>query len=221
MNYNSIFNKLVTQAYHSSKTNKTDFYKYCALRILFMSQRSVLSTDVSEKSKDDKSYSKVESGKIVFDAKKNSIPSLEKNSDEISKKTIVSTMKDYIFKRRDYTKKFTENNTITPMQAMSEYLLAPSHLEDLRIIKVRSPVSLGKKLSVYLEKDVQRKAIKIHGSLEELNNKKTAEKLTASSRKPFQRLTDLFNRKDKEEKFAVLSSSAGRVVEEFSTLMTS
>ena len=44
---------------------------------------------------------------------------------------------------------------------MSEYLLAPSHLEDLRIIKVRSPVSLGKKLSVYLEKDVQRKAIKV------------------------------------------------------------
>ena len=71
---------------------------------------------------DDKSYSKVESGKIVFDAKKNSIPSLEKNSDEISKKTIVSTMKDYIFKRRDYTKKFTENNTITPMQVFSVIL---------------------------------------------------------------------------------------------------
>ena len=46
-------------------------------------------------------------------------------------------------------------------QAMSEYLLAPSHLEGLRIIKVRSPVSLGKKLSVYLEKDVEQKAIKV------------------------------------------------------------
>ena len=44
---------------------------------------------------------------------------------------------------------------------MSEYLLAPSHLEGLRIIKVRSPVSLGKKLSVYLEKDVEQKAIKV------------------------------------------------------------
>ena len=48
--------------------------------------------------------------------------SVDKISEEVSKKTIVSTMKDYILKRRDYTKKFTENNTITPMQVFSHML---------------------------------------------------------------------------------------------------
>jgi len=222
MSYNNFFNKLVSHAYHSSKANKfcskvynekTDFYKYYALRVLFMSQRSSFSTDASdEKSKEKNSYSRVETEKVVFDANKKAMSSVDKISEEVSKKTIVSTMKDYILKRRDYTKKFTENNTITPMQAMSEYLLAPSHLEDLRIIKVRSPVSLGKKLSVYLEKDVEQKAIKVHGSLQELNNKKKALKQAKSSKKPFQRLTDLFHRKEKEEKFSALRSSSGRVV---------
>ena len=70
-------------------------------------------------------------------------------------------MKSYIFKRRDYTKKFTENNTITAMQALTQYMLAPSHLEGLKKIKIRSPYTVGSDIYVFREKDVEQQAIKV------------------------------------------------------------
>lgn len=135
-----------------------------------------------------------------------------------TKKTIVSTMKNYIFKRRDYSKKFTENNTITPIQAMTQYMLLPSELENLRQIKVRSPYNVGAQLFVYLERDVERRAIQVHGSLEELARKR---KRTSNRKYDKQKnwFTNLFIRKKEADdtkgggdKFAVLKSGAGKVV---------
>ena len=63
--------------------------------------------------------------------------------------------------RRDYSKKYTANNTITAVRAMQQYLLSPSDLESLKQIKIRSPYDSSTPIFVYLEKDVEDCAIKV------------------------------------------------------------
>ena len=71
-------------------------------------------------------------------------------------------MRSYFMKRRDYSKQYTDNNTITAVQAMTQYLLSPGDLDGLEIIKVRNPyVGSTGPLLVYLEKDVEQKAIQV------------------------------------------------------------
>ena len=74
-------------------------------------------------------------------------------------------MRSYFTKRRDYSKQFTDNNTITAVQAMTQYLLSPSDIDGLEITKVRNPYagSTGP-LLVYLEKDVEQKAIEVNAN---------------------------------------------------------
>lgn len=85
------------------------------------------------------------------------------------KSTVVDTVKKYILMRRDRTKRYTDNNTITPVRAMQEYILKPSDLKDLPQHKIRSPYRDGKThLLVYLENDVIKKAMEVHGSKENL-----------------------------------------------------
>ena len=77
------------------------------------------------------------------------------------KDSIVTTVKKYILLRRDYSKKYTANNTITAIRAMQQYLLSPSDLDGLKKIKVRSPYESGPPIYVYLEKDIESRAIQV------------------------------------------------------------
>ncbi|XP_066286914.1 proton-coupled zinc antiporter SLC30A9, mitochondrial-like isoform X2 [Branchiostoma lanceolatum] len=70
-------------------------------------------------------------------------------------------------KRIDYSKAYTDNNTITAVRAMSEFLLKPSDLEGLRKTARRSPYSdpNSPPLMVYLRADVEQKAIEVWESM--------------------------------------------------------
>ncbi|XP_077969781.1 proton-coupled zinc antiporter SLC30A9, mitochondrial-like [Styela clava] len=91
------------------------------------------------------------------------------NLSKDDKKTVVATVKEYIRMRRDFSKKYTDNNTVTAVRAMQEYVLKPSDLQDLKLIKIRSPYRDGAgHLLVYLERDIIKKAMEVHGNKENL-----------------------------------------------------
>lgn len=91
------------------------------------------------------------------------------NLNKDDKMTVVATVKEYIRMRRDFSKKYTDNNTITAVRAMQEYVLKPSDLQGLALIKIRSPYREGSgHLLVYLERDIIKKAMDVHGSKENL-----------------------------------------------------
>lgn len=61
-----------------------------------------------------------------------------------------------------------ERNFITPVRAMSDFLLKPIDLEGLRKTKRRSPYENEPPITVYWRKDVEAKAIEVWGSRENL-----------------------------------------------------
>ncbi|OAD61258.1 Zinc transporter 9, partial [Eufriesea mexicana] len=61
-----------------------------------------------------------------------------------------------------------ERNFITPVRAMSDFLLQPSDLENLPKTKRRSPYEYEPPITVYWWKDVEAKAIEVWGSREAL-----------------------------------------------------
>lgn len=61
-----------------------------------------------------------------------------------------------------------ERNFITPVRAMSDFLLKPSDLESLPKTKRRSPYELEPPITVYWRKDVEAKALEVWGSREAL-----------------------------------------------------
>ncbi|KAB7501046.1 hypothetical protein Anas_05857 [Armadillidium nasatum] len=65
-----------------------------------------------------------------------------------------------------------ERNFLTAIRAMSEFLLSPEDLEDLRKTNRRSPFENEPPITVYWRKDVESKAIKVWGSLEVLEKEK-------------------------------------------------
>ncbi|XP_068906937.1 proton-coupled zinc antiporter SLC30A9, mitochondrial isoform X2 [Tenebrio molitor] len=71
-------------------------------------------------------------------------------------------------KRVDYTAQSLERNFITPVRAMSDFLLKPSDLESLPKTKRRSPYENEPPITVYWRKDVEAKAMTIWGSKENL-----------------------------------------------------
>lgn len=70
--------------------------------------------------------------------------------------------------KTDYTHASLERNFITPVRAMSDFLLKPSDLEDLPKTKRRSPYEQEPPITVYWRKDVEAKAISVWGSRENL-----------------------------------------------------
>lgn len=76
----------------------------------------------------------------------------------------------------DFGASYTENNFITAMRAMHEYLLKPSDLEKLTPYKTRSPYSDIiddlPKITVYRRRDVETRAYQAWGSPEALNREK-------------------------------------------------
>ncbi|XP_011638830.1 zinc transporter 9 isoform X2 [Pogonomyrmex barbatus] len=73
-------------------------------------------------------------------------------------------------KKKDKVNKSTslERNFITPVRAMSDFLLKPSDLESLPKTKRRSPYELEPPITVYWRKDVEAKALEVWGSKEAL-----------------------------------------------------
>lgn len=84
----------------------------------------------------------------------------------------------------------TERNFITAVRAMSEFLLKPSDLENLRQTKRRSPFENEPPITVYWRKDVEAKAIQVWGSLD------TIEKEKSKRGKRKKQLGDIFHVKD-------------------------
>ncbi|KAI4462667.1 huel-cation transporter [Holotrichia oblita] len=71
-------------------------------------------------------------------------------------------------KRVDFTISSLERNFITPVRAMSDFLLKPSDLESLPKTKRRSPYEREPPITVYWRKDVEAKALEVWGSKENL-----------------------------------------------------
>ncbi|KAF5271191.1 hypothetical protein FQR65_LT05335 [Abscondita terminalis] len=71
-------------------------------------------------------------------------------------------------KRVDLSASSLERNFITPVKAMSDFLLKPSDLESLPKTKRRSPYENEPPITVYWRKDVEAKALEIWGSKENL-----------------------------------------------------
>jgi hypothetical protein len=70
--------------------------------------------------------------------------------------------------RVDFSRSSLERNFITPMRAMTDFLLKSSDLESLAKTKRRSPYEQEPPITVYWRKDVEAKAIEIWGSRENL-----------------------------------------------------
>lgn len=70
--------------------------------------------------------------------------------------------------RVDRSAESTARNFVTPIRAMSDFLLKPSDLEGLKIIKRRSPYENEPPITVYWRKDVEARAIEVWGSKENL-----------------------------------------------------
>ncbi|XP_001648127.2 zinc transporter 9 [Aedes aegypti] len=68
----------------------------------------------------------------------------------------------------DFSRSSLERNFITPVRAMSDFLLKPSDLEALPKTKRRSPYEQEPPITVYWRKDVEAKAIEVWGSRENL-----------------------------------------------------
>nr|CAB3266221.1 zinc transporter 9-like [Phallusia mammillata] len=140
----------------------------------------------------------------------NETKSPDDEKDQKDSSGLVSTMKKYILKRRDYSKKFTDNNTITAIQAMQDYILSPGDLDGLQQIRVRSPyVGSSSPIMVYLERDVEERAIKIWGSREALEREqKRFQKL--HSKNKFSNTTEKTQSVKRFE--SLLGSGQGKVV---------
>lgn len=71
-------------------------------------------------------------------------------------------------KKVDLTAQSLERNFITPVRAMSDFLLKPSDLESLPKTKRRSPYEAEPPITVYWRRDVEAKALEVWGSKENL-----------------------------------------------------
>ncbi|KAJ8954820.1 hypothetical protein NQ314_007011 [Rhamnusium bicolor] len=75
-------------------------------------------------------------------------------------------------KRVDLSAQSLERNFITPVKAMSDFLLKPTDLETLPKTKRRSPYESEPPITVYWRKDVEAKSLEIWGSIENLQKER-------------------------------------------------
>ncbi|XP_026555581.1 zinc transporter 9 [Pseudonaja textilis] len=73
-----------------------------------------------------------------------------------------------VLKKREYGPKYTKNNFITGVRAISEFCLKSSDLDQLRKIKRRSPHDDTEAFTVFLRSEVEAKSIEVWGSPEAL-----------------------------------------------------
>ncbi|KAM6440709.1 proton-coupled zinc antiporter SLC30A9, mitochondrial [Liasis olivaceus] len=73
-----------------------------------------------------------------------------------------------VLKKREYGPKYTKNNFITGVRAISEFCLKSSDLDQLRKIKRRSPHDDTEAFTVFLRSEVEAKSLEVWGSPEAL-----------------------------------------------------
>ncbi|CAF4705333.1 unnamed protein product [Rotaria socialis] len=134
-------------------------------------------------------------------------------------------------KATDYTASYTENNFITAIRAMHEYLLKPADLETLKQYRTRSPYSEvsenASMLTVYRRGDVEKRAYEVWGSPEMLNKEKvkrakarqieyepifSLKKSLKEYQKRLLMLENAFFDDQKTVKNTILTTSGGKVV---------
>ncbi|XP_072747668.1 proton-coupled zinc antiporter SLC30A9, mitochondrial [Anoplolepis gracilipes] len=103
-----------------------------------------------------------EKGKDAKFAEKQFAESKEMSKDDAMSKKVKKRM------RVDKSTSSLERNFITPVRAMSDFLLKPSDLESLPKTKRRSPYEFEPPITVYWRKDVEAKALEAWGSREVL-----------------------------------------------------
>lgn len=81
---------------------------------------------------------------------------------------IPSVVSKRIRTKTDYSHASLERNFITPVRAMSDFLLTMADLEELPKTKRRSPYEQEPPITVYWRKDVEAKAIQVWGTRENL-----------------------------------------------------
>ncbi|CAG4940922.1 unnamed protein product [Colias eurytheme] len=97
---------------------------------------------------------------------------IEKSKDSTSASNASSQAVAQPTKKRlliDFSASYTERNFITPMRAMTEYLLKQTDLESLPKVLRRSPYESEPPITVYYRKDVEAKAIEVWGSKDSLD----------------------------------------------------
>jgi zinc transporter 9 len=104
--------------------------------------------------------------------------SLDSLSPEEKKKRLEAELKEQLAEKNkelakkrvrvDFSRSSLERNFITPVRAMSDFLLKPSDLESLPKTKRRSPYEQEPPITVYWRKDVEARAIDVWGSRENL-----------------------------------------------------
>ncbi|VVC89166.1 unnamed protein product [Leptidea sinapis] len=102
--------------------------------------------------------------KVTIEKPKESSSSLDKSA--TTEQAIAPPVKKRLL--IDFSASYTERNFITPMRAMTEYLLKQSDLESLPKVLRRSPYESEPPITVYYRKDVDAKAIEVWGSKENL-----------------------------------------------------
>ncbi|XP_063374634.1 proton-coupled zinc antiporter SLC30A9, mitochondrial [Cydia amplana] len=119
----------------------------------------------------------------------------------------------------DFSASYTERNFITPMRAMTEYLLKQSDLESLPKVLRRSPYEAEPPITVYYRKDVEAKAIEVWGSKEaldkellrrELDRRRYEQDVFTVKRRLRNYRREMSHKKDDEE--SGLKTRSGRVV---------
>ncbi|XP_033211950.1 zinc transporter 9 [Belonocnema kinseyi] len=104
------------------------------------------------------------------DAKKEEKPRKKEEKKEVGKEeTPVAKKAAKKRMRVDLSASSLERNFITPVRAMSDFLLKPSDLESLPKTKRRSPYEFEPPITVYWRKDVEAKALEVWGSHDILN----------------------------------------------------
>uniref|UniRef100_H2ZJF1 Proton-coupled zinc antiporter SLC30A9, mitochondrial n=1 Tax=Ciona savignyi TaxID=51511 RepID=H2ZJF1_CIOSA len=91
---------------------------------------------------------------------------------------------------------------------MQEYMLTPSQMETLRQIKVRSPYASKSPIFVYLERDVEKKAIEVWGSKESLERER-------------KRVKRLEVKRRRQLHFPISQSDNGPVIKQYQGLLSS
>ncbi|KAJ0179371.1 hypothetical protein K1T71_005083 [Dendrolimus kikuchii] len=120
---------------------------------------------------DDSIIKQSPTGDIIVKTETNSDKVVTKVTIEKNKPPAQKTAAPQPVKKRlliDLSASYTERNFITPMRAMTEYLLKQSDLEILPKVLRRSPYESEPPITVYYRKDVEAKAFEVWGSKEAL-----------------------------------------------------
>lgn len=140
------------------------------IKVLNEASTTVEEKNIKEHSLDTGTVPQVEKPKITTKLKEKLIGSVVSGDkkDETKEPNTIKPQPKKQRKKVDLTAQSLERNFITPVRAMSDFLLKPSDLESLPKTKRRSPYEAEPPITVYWRRDVEAKALEVWGSKENL-----------------------------------------------------